>query len=70
MKAADAAKAKLARSLVTTRDIKSGEVFEFRDLALKSPGNGFSWNESSKVIGTVARKDVPKDRMIMKEDLE
>jgi len=52
------------KSIVASRDIKSGEVFSEDNLTTKRPGTGISpmrWNE---VIGKKAKKDFVKDEAI------
>lgn len=53
------------KSIVASRDIKKGEVFQNCNIAAKRPGNGLSpmlWRE---VIGKVAKKDYQKDERII-----
>jgi sialic acid synthase SpsE len=64
------ARAKLGRSLVTTRPIPQGETIEESHLCLKSPGTGYSWHQRDEVIGKRAKVTLPADVTIMSDDLE
>ncbi len=60
-------KEKLERSLAAKRDLKAGELIKEEDLHLLSPGSGFKWNEKSKIIGRVLRKNISRDEIILPE---
>ena len=57
------------RSIVTTREIKAGEVLTEQDLDYKRPGTGISPSEVRYVIGRKVAKDIGDDRVIQWEDL-
>jgi 3-deoxy-D-glycero-D-galacto-nononate 9-phosphate synthase len=63
------AREKLARSISSSRDIKSGEVIKLEDLCLLSPGSGMSPYSMSTVVGCIAANDIPKNTHIKEEDL-
>jgi sialic acid synthase SpsE/spore coat polysaccharide biosynthesis protein SpsF (cytidylyltransferase family) len=53
-----AAKDKLARSLVSRTEIPSGSVLTEDMLILKSPGTGLSWNQRDQIVGHVAKTNI------------
>lgn len=57
------------RSIVTTRDIKKGEVFSLNDLDFKRPGEGLAPGEIKYVLGKTATRDIEKDSIIYLEDI-
>lgn len=64
------ARAKLGRSLVTTRPIPQGTTIAEGDLCLKSPGHGFGWHQRDEVIGRRVKATLPGDVTIEASDLE
>lgn len=64
------ARAKLARSLVTTQPIPQGETITESHLCLKSPGTGYSWHQRDEVVGRRAKLTLPADVTITSDDLE
>ncbi|HTA81638.1 MAG TPA: N-acetylneuraminate synthase family protein [Bacteroidia bacterium] len=64
------AKVKLERSIATKRDIKRGDRIGPEDIHLLSPGDGFKWSEREEVIGKKASKDLSRDEVIYKPDIE
>ncbi|MEE8423544.1 MAG: N-acetylneuraminate synthase [Thermodesulfobacteriota bacterium] len=52
------------KSIVTTRDVKKGEILREEDIAVKRPGNGINPMEWEKVIGSAASRDFCKDELI------
>jgi sialic acid synthase SpsE len=61
---------KLAKSIVTTRNIKAGEVIRAGDLMVKSPGTGLKPKYIPTLIGKVAKRDMKEDTLVPKEALE
>ena len=57
------------RSLITTRDIKEGDVFTIQDIEFKRPGNGLSPGELKYVLGKTAKRAIEKDSIIYLEDI-
>ena len=57
------------RSIVTTRNIKKGEVFSLADLDFKRPGDGLAPGELKYVLGKVANRDIEKDSIIYLKDI-
>ena len=49
------------KSIVTARDMKSGEVIAFNDLAYKKPGNGIPTASYQTLLGKELNCNVPKD---------
>lgn len=68
--AVSAAKNKLERSIATKRFIKSGETIAEKDLHLLSPGDGLKWADKEKVIGSVAKVDIPENEIIYTQFLK
>ena len=60
----------MRRSLVTTRDIKAGEVIVESDIYAKRPGIGFEPDKIGEVIGKKANKDIPADTVILSDDIK
>jgi len=60
---------KVARkSLVATRDIRTGEILRKSDIAIKRPGTGISPKFKEIVIGIRVTKDIKKDDIFNWED--
>ena len=56
---------KIARnSIVAAKNIKKGEKFTIRNLAIKRPGSGISPMNFFKVIGKTAKKNFNYDELI------
>ncbi|HXP50808.1 MAG TPA: SAF domain-containing protein, partial [Bacteroidia bacterium] len=66
----ESSRTKLERSIATNRVIKKGEAIKLEDIHMLSPGDGFKWVEKHKVLGAKALKDLPKDEVIYKSDIE
>lgn len=62
-------KAEFRRSIVLTRDIKSGEVITREDLDFKRPGTGLKPELTEFVIGMKVNKDLSFDHILTKNDL-
>lgn len=56
------------RSIVTARDIKSGEIIKREDLTFKRPGTGIEPKYLEFIVGKTAKKDIQNDELIKKED--
>jgi len=63
-------RAKLAKSIVTTRDIKAGEIINAKDLTMKSPGTGLKSKYIPNLVGKRAKQDMKRDTTVPKEALE
>ena len=57
------------RSIVTSRDVKSGEILTEKDLDFKRPGSGISPAEVRYVIGRTLKRNIECDRVLVWEDL-
>ncbi len=55
---------KLERSIATKVALKAGEQIKKEQIHLLSPGDGFRWNERSKLLGQILVCDVAKDEII------
>ena len=60
---------KHSKSIVSKRRIPAGTVITADLLAFKSPGHGFKPYEVGKVVGLLAKTDIPEDTVITKEHL-
>jgi N-acetylneuraminate synthase len=58
------------RSLVTTRDIRTGEIISSNDIAIKRPGNGIPPEFKEIIIGMQAKHDISADTVIRWEDFK
>lgn len=61
---------KMAKSIVSTRYIRAGEVIERSDLTVKCPGTGLKPKHIDALVGKVAKKDIPEDTVIPIEALD
>jgi len=52
------------KSIVASRDIRRGEVFTERNLAIKRPGTGISPMQWDEIMGQAASRDYYKDELI------
>lgn len=60
----------LSKSLVTTRDIKIGEILTYEDIGLKSPGKGTSPLKLDYFIGKkVIKRNILKDDYLLESDI-
>ena len=57
-------KVKLERSIATLKTIKKGDIITEADIHMLSPGDGFKWIEKDKVVGHVAKVDIPENEII------
>ena len=56
---------KIARtSIVALKEIKKGEIFTNKNLAIKRPGTGISPMKFYKVVGKIAKKKFLEDELI------
>ena len=58
---------KMRRSLVTTREIRSGEILEESDIEAKRPGDGIPPDQLDTIIGKAVNTDIPKGYVIKPE---
>jgi N-acetylneuraminate synthase len=57
------------RSIVSTREIKAGEVIRPEDVDYKRPGTGIAPGDVNFIVGRVAKVDIPFDKPIEKAQL-
>ncbi|WP_018249171.1 N-acetylneuraminate synthase [Orenia marismortui] len=57
-------KAIVRKSIVASRDIKEGDVFNEENLAIKRPGNGISPMRWGEIVGKIAKRSFKKDELI------
>jgi len=62
-------KSEFRRSIVTTRDMKSGEIIKEEDLDFKRPGTGITPGNLEFVVGRTLKKDIGEDRILLREHL-
>ena len=60
---------KMRRSLVSTREIRSGEILEESDIEAKRPGDGIPPDKLDMIIGKTVNTDIPKGYIIKSEYL-
>lgn len=60
---------KLAKSVVTKKVIKKGEVITFEMLTIKGPGNGINPSDLEKLVGSLCQIDLDEDVVIPKDAL-
>jgi hypothetical protein len=60
----------LARVLVSAAPIRSGQSVSEEMVCLKSGGPGLSWRQRGRIVGRVARCDVPADVVLKEGDFE
>lgn len=58
---------KLERSIAAIRDMNAGEMVNENDLHLLSPGDGYKWEEISKVVGKMLTKAIKKNEILYKD---
>jgi N,N'-diacetyllegionaminate synthase len=58
------------KSIVSARDLKSGELLTFNDLAYKKPGNGIPASKFKEVIGKKINKNISSNYPLRWTDLE
>ena len=56
----------LRKSCVAQRNINKGEIIRKSDISLKRPGIGISPVHLKKIIGKKAKKNIKKDKLILK----
>jgi sialic acid synthase SpsE len=61
---------KLAKSIVSSREIRKGSRIVVEDLTVKSPGIGLKPRYIPRLIGKTARENIPADAIIPKEALD
>jgi sialic acid synthase SpsE len=60
----------MRRSLVSSRDLKVGEILKKEDFVFKRPGNGIQISDLNKVLGKKMVKNVHKDFIVNYSDIE
>ncbi len=56
------------RSVVAANDIGKGKVIELSDLDVKRPGTGLEPQYIDMIVGRIAKRDIPYDKVIDMED--
>lgn len=63
-------RAKLAKSITAAKPIRKGDVLRRSMLCMKSPGTGLPGSCMERLIGRVAKRDVPDDGQLPRESLK
>ena len=58
------------KSLVYTREIKKGELFQLSDFTMKRPGTGLPWDQVKYFLGNKARHDCQHNQICFFTDIE
>ena len=61
---------KMQKSIVASKNLKSGEIINKDDIDIKSPGGGLPPYEFDNIIGKKIKKDIEIDEIILKRDVE
>jgi len=61
---------KLAKSVVSVRDIPKGTVITLEMLTTKGPGTGINPMRLNELVGKKTTKDIPEDEVIVETDIE
>lgn len=64
-----ATKRKLGRSVVTRSPLTAGTVLDETMVTLKSPGEGVSWTDRSRVLGRKLLRDIAADELVLPSDV-
>lgn len=59
----------IRKSIVASREIKSGERFNSKNLAIKRPGTGLTPDKWYRLLGKQAKRDYKTDEMINKNEI-
>ena len=57
------------RSIVTTTNIKAGDIFSEENLWTKRPGTGIPSAKLPEILGKVANKDIKVNTLLSDEDI-
>ncbi|MDA3890965.1 MAG: N-acetylneuraminate synthase family protein [Salinivirgaceae bacterium] len=60
----------MRRSIVSTRELRVGEIITRNDIAFKRPGTGISSIEFNSVIGRTVFKTIKEDQLITLDDIQ
>ncbi len=60
---------KLERSIASNKDLEPGHIISEEDLHMLSPGDGYKWDELSKVVGRKVKNFIPKNEIVYPQDL-
>ena len=61
---------KMYKSIVSAGNFKKGHTLNYNDLAFKSPGGGLKPYEYELLLNKKLKKDLNKDDLINKDDIE
>ena len=57
------------KSISLKNDLKKGEIIEKKNILMKKPAIGFTFNEINKVVGKIAKKNISAKRILRKSDI-
>ena len=69
-KAEEEKKKVFRRSVISNKDLKSGDIIGEEDISFKRPGTGITIDELNIVLGRRLKKNIDKDELIKIEDLD
>lgn len=58
-----------SRSLALVKDLPAGHILTERDITLKKPGGGFTWDQREKFINKSLSHNTPMNRLLTIEDI-
>ena len=58
------------RSIISNKDLKSGDIIVEEDISFKRPGTGITIDKLNIVLGRRLKKNIDKDELIKMEDLD
>jgi N,N'-diacetyllegionaminate synthase len=58
------------KSIVASRNLKSGDKLDSKDIAIKRPGNGISAIFALDIIGSVLKRNILEDEVIINSDID
>ena len=57
------------KSIVTSKNLKKGDIINNNNISLKKPGTGLNYNYISQKIGKKTKRNLPKDTLISLKDI-
>ena len=58
------------KSIVAKKNIKKGEIMRREMLEFKRPANGINPKEIDNIVGKKTKRNIQKDKLILKDDIE
>jgi sialic acid synthase SpsE/sugar phosphate isomerase/epimerase len=60
----------LAKSVIASRDIKTGDIISESHLDIKSPGKGLAPYRKNELLGKIAKRDIPAGDFFFENDID